>query len=67
LELTLDEDAPLHADALDEERKAAIKRAAHERAIQEVLVSDEGASHPRQQWDCNDHRLGQLPKYIFLL
>lgn len=66
LELTPDEAAPLHADALDEERdeerKAAIERAAHEPAIQAVLVSAEGASHPRQEWDCHDHRPGQLPK-----
>ena len=46
----------------DEERKAAIERAAHEPAIQAVLVSAEGASHPRQEWDCHDHRPGQLPK-----
>ena len=46
----------------DEQRKAAIERAAHERAIQAVLVSAEGASHPRQEWDCHEHRPGQLPK-----
>ena len=38
MELTLDEVAPLHADALDEERKAVIERVAHEPAIPEVVI-----------------------------
>ena len=40
-----------------------VERAAHEPAIQDVLMSAEGASHPRQERDCHDHRPGQLPKY----